>query len=154
MQNIGKWRTTRCSLQMQPMVVPTSRLSLFQPRGSGDATVPEWARRNLVTLVLTHLASNSNINTMVFWTVLLSEFRNGNAVRGHPFMTFTRKGRGQVQMVACGWWRRGSAPGVCPHRKLEPTDVFLSSYAKKLAFLYENFDFGRNRNWKSFVSIN
>jgi len=40
----------------------------------------------------------------------------------------------------------GSAICGRPHRKLELTDVILSSsHAKKLAFLNQNFDFGQNK---------
>ena len=49
-------------------------------------------------------------------------------------MTSTRRGRGQVQ-VDSSRWNIGSVSWGRTHRKLEPTDVVLSSfYAKKLTF--------------------
>ena len=46
---------------------------------------------------------------------------------------------GLAHMDACGRWRE-SAPCGRPHRKLEPTDVVLSSsHAKKLAFFGPEF---------------
>jgi len=53
-------------------------------------------------------------------------------------MTFTRRGSGSG---GCMWTgERGSAPCGRPHRKLEPTDVILSSsHAKKLAFFKPEF---------------
>ena len=59
-----------------------------------------------------------------------------HSIRGHPFMTSTRRGRGQAQVDACGRGGGGPAPCGRPHRKLklESTDVILSSsHAKKLA---------------------
>jgi len=51
--------------------------------------------------------------------------------------------------------RWGPAPCGRSHRKLEPTDIILSSFhAKKLVFLYQNFVFGRNNKWTFFVNIN
>src|SRR6218665_3068633 len=45
-----------------------------------------------------------------------------NQLWGHPFITSTRRGRGQAQVDRGGW---GQAPCGCPHRKLklESTDV-------------------------------
>jgi len=60
----------------------------------------------------------------------------------------------QAQVDACG---RGEGSASCgrPHKKLEPTDVSLSSsHAKKLAFFYKNFIFGQNKKWKFFIDIN
>jgi len=34
-----------------PLLLPDAHGGCPQPRGFGDAIVPEWARRNLVTLV-------------------------------------------------------------------------------------------------------
>jgi len=46
---------------------------------------------------------------------------------------------GQVEVNACGQ-DKGSAPSGRLHRKLEPTDVILSSsHAKKLAFFGQEF---------------
>ena len=60
-------------------------------------------------------------------------------LRGHPFMTSTRRGRGQAQVDACGWGR-GSAPCGCPQQKLEPTDDILSSsHARKLVIFVPEF---------------
>jgi len=67
--------------------------------------------------------------------------------------------RGQAQ-VAYVNGARGSAPCGRPHRKLRPTDIVLSSHAEKLAFLGQNFIFGRSKvaldriKWKYFVNIN
>jgi len=65
-------------------------------------------------------------------------------IRGHPFMTSTRKGEeGQAQADACGRGKAGPAPYGRPHRtlKLESTDVVLSSsHANKLgSFLLPEF---------------
>src|SRR6218665_1555450 len=69
-------------------------------------------------------------------------------VWGHPFMTSTRRGR----RVRLRWTHvngeGGQAPCGRPHRKLklESTYVILSSFpAKKLAYFYQNFVFGRNK---------
>jgi len=54
-------------------------------------------------------------------------------------------------MDACGWESGGDG------KKLEPTDVILSSsHAKKLVFLHkQNFDFGRDKkSVKFFFNIN
>ena len=49
----------------------------------------------------------------------------------------------------------GLAPCGRPQKKLEPTDVILSSFhAKKLSFFNQNFVFGRNNKWTFFVDIN
>jgi len=70
-----------------------------------------------------------------------------------PFMMSTWMGGcmrmgmwGQAQVDACGWewgvrlrWMRAEAPCGRPHRKLEPTDVILSSHVKKLAFCGPDF---------------
>src|SRR6218665_3964993 len=70
-----------------------------------------------------------------------------NVVRGHPFMTSTRRVEGVMLM-----WTGGGGPAPCgrPHRKLklESTDVILSSsHAKKLAsFFYQNFVFGQKKS--------
>jgi len=56
-------------------------------------------------------------------------------IRGHPLMTSTR--RGQAQVDTCGRGKGGQAPSGRPHRKLESTDVILSSsHAKKLALFW------------------
>src|SRR6218665_2868347 len=74
--------------------------------------------------------------------------RSNLVLRGHPFMTSTRRrGGGQAQVDACGG---GGGPAPCgrPHRKLklESTDVILSSsHAKKLASFYQNFIFGQKK---------
>src|SRR6218665_3574659 len=58
---------------------------------------------------------------------------------------------GQAQMDACGQGKGGKAPCERPHRKLESTNVILSSsHAKKLASFYQNFVFGRNKKWEFF----
>src|SRR6218665_2210704 len=70
-------------------------------------------------------------------------------LRGHPFMTSTRRGGEGVRLR----WTHvdgggGAAPCGRPHRKLklESTDVILSSSrAKKLAFFYQNFVFGQKK---------
>ena len=56
-------------------------------------------------------------------------------VRGHPFMTSTRRGKGGQAHVDGG---RGPAPCGRPHRKLklESTDIILSSHAKKLVSFF------------------
>ena len=50
------------------------------------------------------------------------------ALRGHPFMTSTRRRRGQAQVDACG---RGGGQAPCGRPniklKLESTDVIFSS---------------------------
>jgi len=46
--------------------------------------------------------------------------------------------RGQVQVDAC-WRGRGSVACGCSHRKLEPSDVILSSSRAKLAFFGPEF---------------
>src|SRR6218665_1323365 len=80
----------------------------------------------------------------------------GKLVRGHQFMTSTRRG---VRLR----WLHVDGGGVvssvwtssCPHKKLETTDIILpSSHTKKFAFLYQNFFFEQNRKWKFFVNIN
>ena len=62
-------------------------------------------------------------------------------------------GRGQAQVDSCR--RVGEAQCGRTHRKLEPTEVILSSYhAKKLAFLDQNFSYVRNKKQTFFVNIN
>src|SRR6218665_1328181 len=60
-------------------------------------------------------------------------------LRGHPFMTSTRRGGGgRAQVDACGQGK-GVQPHVDVHRKLklESTDVILSSsHAKKLVSFF------------------
>src|SRR6218665_1386094 len=67
------------------------------------------------------------------------------SIRGHPFMTSTRRGEGgQAQMDAC-------------HRKLklESTDVILSSsHAKKLASFLPEFRLWTEKKCKFFCDIN
>src|SRR6218665_780307 len=61
-------------------------------------------------------------------------------IRGHPFMTSTR--RGQAQVDACGRGWGGQASCGRPQRKLqlESTDVILSSsHAKKLVYFLPEF---------------
>ena len=61
-------------------------------------------------------------------------------VRGHPFMTSTRRGSGSGGRMWTG--AGGPAPRGRPHRKLklESTDVILSfSHAKKLASFLPEF---------------
>jgi len=66
--------------------------------------------------------------------------------------TRRRRGSGSGGRLRTG---EGSAPCGRLHRKLEATDVILSSHAKKLAFvLDQNFVFGRNKKWTFFVNIN
>src|SRR6218665_540638 len=67
---------------------------------------------------------------------------NYYSVRGHPFMTSTRRGRGSGS--GGRMWTEGGGPAPCgrPHRKLklESTDVILSSsHAKKLASFLPEF---------------
>src|SRR6218665_257664 len=60
-------------------------------------------------------------------------------IRGHPFMTSTRRGSGSGGRI---WTGRGQAPCGRPHRKLklESTDVILSSFhAKKLVYFLPEF---------------
>src|SRR6218665_2362269 len=70
-------------------------------------------------------------------------------LRGHPFMTSTRRGRGSGSGGRMWTGRGGQAPCGRQHRKLklESTDVILSSsHAKKLAsFFYQNFVFGQKK---------
>ena len=69
-------------------------------------------------------------------------------------MTSKRKGSGQAQVDACGWGE-GQLHVDVHTKKLEPTDIILSSFhAKKFPFLYKNFFFGRNKKWKFFVNTN
>jgi len=62
--------------------------------------------------------------------------KTNQSVRGHPFMTSTRRG----SFSGGRMWTGGQAPFGRPHRKLklESTDVILSSsHAKKLvSFLF------------------
>src|SRR6218665_3248098 len=70
-------------------------------------------------------------------------------LRGYPFMTSTRRGRGLGSGGRMWTGKGGPAPCGRPHRKLklESIDVILSSsHAKKLvSFFYQNFVFGRNK---------
>src|SRR6218665_2724489 len=64
------------------------------------------------------------------------------SVRGHPFITSTRRGRGSGSGGRV--WTGGGGPAPCgrPHRKLklESTDVILFfSHAKKLASFLPEF---------------
>ena len=64
-------------------------------------------------------------------------------IRGHPFMTSTRRGEGvRLRWTHVDGARGGPAACGRPHRnlKLEPTDVILSSsHAKKLASFLPQF---------------
>src|SRR6218665_2589366 len=69
-------------------------------------------------------------------------------LRGHPFMTSTRRGEG----VGLRWTHvdggRGPAPCGRPHRKLklESTDFILSSsHAKTVDVFHQNFVFGQKK---------
>src|SRR6218665_1065188 len=75
----------------------------------------------------------------------------GLLLRGHPYMTSTRRGEG----VRLKWKHvdggRGQNPSGRPHRKLklESTDAILfSSHAKKLVSLLTEFRLCRLRNKK------
>src|SRR6218665_1979696 len=71
-------------------------------------------------------------------------------IRGHPFMTSTRRGEG-VRLR----WTGGPAPCGRPHRKLklESTDVILSSSgAKKLASFLPEFRLWTEK-WKFLCDI-
>src|SRR6218665_27257 len=58
-----------------------------------------------------------------------------------------RRGGSLAQVDAC---RQGRAPCGRPHRKLEPTDIILSSsHAKKLAFSPQNFVGIKSGNFSS-----
>src|SRR6218665_1755823 len=59
--------------------------------------------------------------------------------RGHPFMTSTQRGRGQARVdIMC--MGKGGQLHVDIHKKLEPTDVILSSSrAMKLALFVPGF---------------
>ena len=76
-------------------------------------------------------------------------------VRGHPFMTSTRRGEGvRLRWTGGGG---GSAPCGRPHRnlKLESTDLILSSsHAKKLASFLPEFHLWTEKKWKFFCDIN
>ena len=67
----------------------------------------------------------------------------GDVVRGHPFMTSTRRGEGgQAQVDACGRGVGGPSPCGRPHRKLKlesTEDILSSSHAKKLASFLPEF---------------
>ena len=68
---------------------------------------------------------------------------DGFKLRGHPFMTSTRRGIGGSGSGGRRW-TGGGGPAPCgrPHRKLklESTDVILSSsHAKKLASFLPEF---------------
>ena len=77
------------------------------------------------------------------WSRLHSGVISVNALylRGHPFMTSTRRGEeDQAQVDACGRGERSPAPCGRPQRKLKSTDVILfSSHAKKLASFLPEF---------------
>src|SRR6218665_2834017 len=66
---------------------------------------------------------------------------NMNLIRGHPFMTSTRRGA-RLRWTHVEGGRGGPFPCGRPHRKLklESTDVILSSsHAKKLASFLPEF---------------
>jgi len=78
-------------------------------------------------------------------------------IRGHPFMTSTRRGEGSG--LGGRMWTGGGGPAPCgrPHRKwkLESTDVILSSsHAKKLAYFLPEFHLWTERKWKFFCNWN
>src|SRR6218665_73928 len=89
------------------------------------------------------------VNVPFIWDVL-----NGCSPRVQPFMTSTRRG----QTDACGWgpgfrskWM--STQKIRNHRR-HPVFLSIFCHAKKLASLYQNFVFGRNKKWTLFVNLN
>lgn len=61
-----------------------------------------------------------------------------NLIRGHTLMTSTQRGMSPVQMDACGPGKGVYSMWTSTQR--EPTEVMLSSHAKKAAlFLDQNF---------------
>src|SRR6218665_3862935 len=86
-------------------------------------------------------------------------------IRGHPFMTSTRRGSDHGGESGSGWMhvdgcgRRGGGQAPCgrPHRKLklEFTDVILSScHEKKLVSFLPEFRLWTEKRWKFFCHIN
>src|SRR6218665_2031136 len=74
-------------------------------------------------------------------------------IRGHPFMTSTRRGSGSGRRMWTG--DGGQIPCGRPHRKLTTDVILSSSHAKKLVyFFYQNFFFGRNKKWTFRGDIN
>src|SRR6218665_3222306 len=67
-------------------------------------------------------------------------YATGN-VKGHPFMTSTRRGRGQAQVDACGRGEGSSPMWTSTQKlKLESIDMILSSsHAKKLVYFLPEF---------------
>ena len=93
------------------------------------------------------------INFAFVWalTATLTTFGHSQ-LRGHPFMTSTRRGMGlgtQAQVDACGRGEGGPAPCGRPHRKLklESTHVVtvFSSCKEVGIFFYQNFVFGQKK---------
>ena len=83
---------------------------------------------------------------------LLSKTDSRNQQRGPSIYDVHSEGEDiQTQEDAFGRGR-GSASYGRPHRKLDPTDVILSSSHAK--FFVLDFAFGRNKNWTFFVNIN
>src|SRR6218665_3580431 len=84
----------------------------------------------------------------------MSQNTNSNSasvtVRGHPFMTSTRRGARGSGSGGRMWTggRRSSPMWTSTQKiKLKSTDVILSSsHAKKLASFYQNFVFGQKKS--------
>src|SRR6218665_2515617 len=117
---------------------------------SAITSVIDVADRRLQRAVITR---NNHVLLIIFPPILDIQYN----LRGHPFITSTRRGNGSGS--GGRMWTGGGGPAPCgrPHRKLklEPTDVILSSsHAKKLASFYPEFRLWTEKSGKCFCDTN
>jgi len=65
-------------------------------------------------------------------------------IRGHPFMTSTRRGSGSGGRM---WTGRGSSPMWTSTQKIKIRVHWLLLKQRSWYIFYQNFSFGRNKKW-------
>src|SRR6218665_660607 len=86
----------------------------------------------------TQAVQKLGFKNMIFFIFTVSHKHH---IKGHPFLTSTRRRRGQAQMDACG---RGRGSASC---RLKLEIIILSSFlAKKLAFSIPAFCQNKKNN--------
>ena len=79
---------------------------------------------------------------------------NNLGVEGPSTYDVHTEGWGQAQVDTCGTGVSSMSPCGRPHRKLEPTDIILSSsHAKKLAFSWTKISYSDGIKSGNFSSI-
>src|SRR6218665_116374 len=88
----------------------------------------------------------------------MSRLELGSDLRGHPFMTSTRRRRGgQAQVDACGRGEVGSSPMWTSTPKIKKSPLMSSCLLlmqRSWCLFYQNFVFRRNKKLKIFCDMN